>query len=363
MAGGLLVLLGGCGSDDSKPSAPVGGRGYFVEAREGEPFRHLVVEGTPYEMGWHQGRLLSEEIKGGRTDVDPDLRRALDVYLPQFRRLLPKAMLDEVGGIAAGAGVEVDALLSSEVARDVRRFGGGSTVTVIAAFAAAPGAVPAVAAAVDVASPFKAEAIGAGRELRTWPIPRPSDFVLVERHPIGGAPTLVLSLHGFLGGSAGISAAGLAIISCEDDSLPTERRSLRGLPFDAGVRWALESGTDAQSTFDALPRLVGNRVLVADATNHRIDALIGLSVVGLERSQSNDWVLRPAGEGEERERNKEAQDRRLGNYTSRPGAEDAVDLAAAGRDPRSTFPVLLWTKDGVEATDADGKTFVYRWSR
>jgi hypothetical protein len=364
LCAGFLVALAGCGSDESKPTAPVGGDGHFVEAREGEPFRHLVVEGTPYEMGFHQGRLLKDEIWRKRIPTERETGRAYAIYVPEFRKLLGVTVAEELRGIAMGAGVDADVLLFEEVADDVVRWQAATDrrrSSCGAALASAPGATPVVGVAYESApdSPF---------DVRRWDTTISPDaerdrysgspLVLIERRPTGGIATLVVGEPGSLGGWAGISSRGIVIASCEDDSLPSERRSLRGVPFAAGVRLALEQATDAQLAFDALPRLVGNRVLVADATNQRIDALVGLSVVGMEKTEPNAWVLRPASEA-----NKQAQDRRLGNYSSRPGPEDAVDLAVAGRSSESRFPALLWTKDGVEATDATGKTFVYRWSK
>ena len=376
MALGFALAISGCGSEAPKPSAPVGGSGRFVEEREGQPFRHLVVEGTPYEMGFHVGEAMKELGYSSRgVSVE---RAALDVYTREFRKLLPGDYAEELRGIAAGVGEAADDLLSREVAREVKRWTGTKAAPLYAALACAPGSSPSAAIAFQnhlhtVHAPYPESSThrddstvdvsvtpGGVEWGGQYSTPRP---VLVERHPTGGVATILVAYPGSLGGLAGISSRGVVIASCEDDSLPSERRSLRGLPFAAGVRHALETGTDAQTAFDALPRLVGNRVLIADATNRRIDALVGLSVVGYTNTDPNAWVLRPAGEGEERERNEAAQQERLGRYPARPGAADAMDLAVAGRNAASTFPVLLLKPDGIEVRDAAGKTWTYGWTR
>src|SRR5262245_47958681 len=149
LAAGLVVGLSGCGSSDSKPSVPVGGSGHLVEAREGEPFRHLVVEGTPYEMGWHQGRLLRNQIRERLGKLDWLASDGWDVYIAEFERLLPTSAREEIRGVAAGAGVKLDVVLRREIARDIARWSPsrGRPRTILAAFASAPGATATIAVA------------------------------------------------------------------------------------------------------------------------------------------------------------------------------------------------------------------------
>jgi hypothetical protein len=319
-------VLAGCGGDgDDVPGDYSGPR------VAGLP--HVVVEGTPLEMGRAHGRALRAAIRARvAAPIDPALESSLALFGPPMRDLLPPSYAEELRGIAQGADVDVDALFLREVAREVARWHDRAGPLLHAAFASAPGTAPTVAVAFD-----GVDALG---------VP----LALVERRPAGGVATLVLGAPGSLGGIAGVSARGVVAVSAEDGSLAPERRSLRGPPFAAGLRLALERAGDAESALATVPRLIGHRVLLADAGNRRVQALVAGTGEDPVRSDPEAWVLAAAGQGETRAKNGAAQEARLGAYPRRPGPDDAVALAVAGRATGEDPLVLRFAGGRVEVT-------------
>src|SRR5688572_24133139 len=51
------AALGGCGEPD------VGGSGRLERVEGGGAGDHLILEGTPYQMGWWHGHLLKDRIR------------------------------------------------------------------------------------------------------------------------------------------------------------------------------------------------------------------------------------------------------------------------------------------------------------
>lgn len=354
----LLAGGAGCGGDPV-----VGGAGRLVTAPAGAPLLQVVVEGTPYEMGVHQGRLLRDAI---RARVARPIATAVADVLPGYagpmRDLLPVGASDELRGIAAGAGVTEDDLFAREIERDVLRWHVPDAALTVAAFASAPGDAPCVAVAYGSLGPALGGRVRAAAQATSGAVPS-ADLVLVERHPVGGTATLMLAAPGSVGGIAGTSGRGVVVACAEDGSRELEQRSLRGPPFPVGVRFALERGADGDAVLAALPKMLGHRVLVADAANARIDVLVALAGEDPVRSPGTAWVLRPAA-GADVAANTEAQDRKLGSYAARPGCADAIDLAEAGIAPSAGDDgVLRFDRDGVEVGSEPSGSFAYRWSR
>jgi hypothetical protein len=298
-------------------------------------------------MGFHQGRMLREAIAARvATPIPPAIADVVPAYAARMRDLLPPDYGDELRGIAAGAGVAADALFVREIVREILRWHDPATPTVGVSIAAAPGDAPCVATAYERAA-LLAPAL-----------------VLVERLPLGGPATLLLAAPGSVGGIAGIAAAagGRVVVAGEDASRAPEQRSLRGPPWTAGVRMALERGADVDAALDAVPKMLGVRVLVADAANRRGDAVVALAGEDPSHGEPGVWVLRPAGVAAAHSANAARQDAKLGNYASRPGCDDAGDLAEAGRDPEVAEPVLRWTLRAIEASTPGG-AFRYGWAR
>ena len=133
----LLVspgLLTGCGDK------VVGGRGKLVQADDGAPSL-LVLEGSPYQMGWWQGRLLGDAIRSlharwkasairaqvglahdMETGAAANLTRTIGEYVDQSLFRIPERYRQELRGIADATGLSLDELLFTEVMRDGLRI-------------------------------------------------------------------------------------------------------------------------------------------------------------------------------------------------------------------------------------------------
>jgi hypothetical protein len=218
-----------------------------VPGTPGKTLPQLVLEGTPYEMGWHHGRLLREEIQAVlAAPLVGEASGMYPAYAAGMRPLLPPAVEQELRGIAAGAGISADDVFLREVARDARRWHDPAAPSLHGSVHANP-AETWVAATYD---PLAGAAV--------------PPLLLISRRPTGGTPTLVLAWPGALGAVAGLSERGVRAAHVEEGQVAAEQRTLRGVPFAIGFRLALEQSADAPAFAKALQGLVGNQVAVSD---------------------------------------------------------------------------------------------------
>ena len=136
------ATLCGCGRGE----VPI--RGRFVSVTNGAVPRHLVLEGTPTEMGRAAGRLLGPEIRAAAGRPLPiALLPSLEHYAEAMRPLASAAMLEELDAMAREAGVSAADLFLRESSRDGLRWHGSGGPPRAAAFASAPGDGPDVVVA------------------------------------------------------------------------------------------------------------------------------------------------------------------------------------------------------------------------
>jgi hypothetical protein len=238
-----LLLAGGCGGVES-----VGGRGSLAPAAGEKGLRVLTVEGRPYEMGWHHGRLLREEIRAVvASPVPGEAAGMYRAYAKGMRPLLPAAVEEELRGLADGAGVSPDDLFLREAARDARRWHDAKAPRLAGSVLTNAGDTLVMAAY----APFDRAAV--------------PPLLVVSRRPTGGTPTVVLAWPGSLGAIAGGSGRGVRAAQAEEGEVAPEQRTLRAMPFAVGFRCALERAADAAGFVAGLEGLVGNQVAVADA--------------------------------------------------------------------------------------------------
>lgn len=320
LPGGLL----GCGETKD---APVHGR--FAPTAEGAPVRHLVLWGSDAEMGRAAGRLLRDEVRRLASRPLPDaLRPALEGYARAMKPLAPASFLLELEAMAAEAGVTADALFLAEASRDGLRWHEAEGAARAASFASPPGPEPDVVVAL------------AGADVDA------SALLLVERHPTGRPATLVLARAGELGAIGGVSDAGLVAAGAEL-FVPAERRTLKAPPFSWSLRAALERGTTAEDAVGRVAALCGHRVVLADRENRRRLVRSSLALEPASASDALAWVLAPSGPGGDADPLEAALATRLSSYASRPGPEEAVDLALAGRPADVIGPVVRFGPAGV----------------
>jgi hypothetical protein len=323
---------------------------------------HLVVSGTDREMGLQHGKALAKEIReevGRRLKArfravakdDKEaafLEQACRAYTAKTKELLPPEVADELTGVAEGSGLPQEDLLLLEVMHDGLRFHLDHPPLLEAAFASPPAAgrlsldpLHYLVAAWD--GPGGAEAS--------------AHVLMLERRPLQGSASLVVTWPGGLGALAGVCAWG-AVVQCE---VPSERAalSLNGVPFDIGVARVLRSADPPDDLVRAIPPRNGNRILTSVyRTGVRDLALLaqaGPTFAG--RLAENEWGLVPAGPGGTDPR-ATAQDERLGAYPQRPDETQRVELAVAGRGSQGGA-VLEITPGGTilwhGAVDAAGK--------
>lgn len=253
---GLAALVLGCGAERE-----VGGSGHLEAPGEAGAPRVLVLTGSPHEMGVWQGRLLGPEIRARvARPLDPVAADVLTTYEPSLLDLWPAGARDELRGVAEGAGVSEVELRQREIVREVVRWHRPEGPLAVVAW------TDAQRGGLDVSWTDLEAMLGVPTANLLW----------VERRPADGAATRVLAAPGSVGGVAGVSDLGVAVLAGEDGSRQPEQRSLRGAAFPIGLRFALERGRSTDDVFAALPRTVGHRVLVA-GPDRRIEAVLALS--------------------------------------------------------------------------------------
>jgi hypothetical protein len=320
------ALLGACGGREAPPSAA------------GAP-RHVVVFGTPYEMGEQHGRALRAEIAealGPRFAASlrssaPDagspefLERTLRAYAREMKGHLAETVREELRGLAAGSGQSEDDLFLLDVVREGLRWHGTEPRALEGAFASPPAAEGTTFGVVAYQG-FVPDALE-GR------------LVVLERRA-GEASTVVLAWAGSLGALAGASPRLWAAQA--EVGYDVRRGSLKGPPFAVGFRVALERATGLDDFWERLPRLSGNRVLAgaAGAEPERRLGVVAYAGDDPTRHAAVEWVLAPAGAGGAEAAGTRAQDERLGAYPRRPGAGEAAALALAGRREDARGPVV-----------------------
>lgn len=325
-------------------------RGRFAPVTPGAA-RHLVLEGTPSEMGRAMGRLLRDEVRAFVARPLPDaLAPQLVEYAAAMRPLASAAHLEEEEAMAKEAGVRAFDLFVREAARDGLRWHDAAGAARTASFASVPGDVPDVVVA--PADP--------GLDA--------SALIVVERHPAHGAASLVLARVGETGAVAGVGEDGLVVAGAEI-AVAAEARTLKAAPFTWSIRAAIERGGDASAVFRTVAPLCGHRLLIADRANVRMLGTVSLGSEPPVALAPTAWGLAAADPGEPAALAR-ALEQRLSTYATRPGAGEAVSLALAGRPRDAIGPVLrcspqgLVLEVGVGADGIAGPEAIeeYRWA-
>jgi hypothetical protein len=339
LAAALATSLAACGEPDPPP--PSGG-----------PPRHVRIEGTPHQVGKAHGTALKAEIAeavGPRMRAtlraaaaatgatEEFLRTACLTYAGQMKEFLPESVREELRGLAEGSGQSEEDLFLLDVVREGLRWHGSGPRMLEASFASPP--------AEETGSAFAAAAYQGFVEGETE-----GRLVVLERNTEGAESTVVLTWPGSLGALAGSSPYVWAVQG--EVGLDVRRGSLKGPPFGIGLRVALERAKTLDDFWARLPKLTGNRVLASEAgpwlgdSRPRRMGLVAYAGDDAVDHAPNDWVLAPAGVGGADSPRTRAQDERLGSYATRPGAEEAIALALAGRS--GTGPVVTVSRGRLD---------------
>lgn len=324
----LAATIAGCGDDHpaGPPKAEV---------------RSLSVSGSPFQMGEQHGKALADEIRdsirrripvafsaAGEDAGDPAfLESACRSYVAAIKPRLPESVREELRGIASGARVAEDDVLLLDVQREGLRWHGANPRLLHAALASPP------AEGEDA----EKEVVAAFEGWRGDSVE--GSMLLLHRSPEGGRPTLVLTWAGGLGALAGVSP--VLVAAQGEVPLSREQATLAGPTFGIGFRVALERANSLEDFVARLPRLSGNRVLVADRGGRRHMGVLSLAEDPDARDHApREWVLAPAGLGAPDDPRTIAQEEALGAYPRRPTAKETVPLALAGRVPGGTGPLV-----------------------
>lgn len=278
----LPLVLAGCGEK------VVGGRGSLEPGADGRPAL-LVVEGSPYQMGWWQGRLLRDEIRslhaawqadaiqsqvGLAHDLElgaaGDLKATIGYFIDQTLGAVPESVRQELEGMADATDLSVSDLLFTEVMRDGLRIWLGRMEP----------RLPGVLAARKADTGTEARAVWWGPDAEVLA----GHWIVVERRPVQGASSVVLSWPGSVGGIAGIADTGLAFLLGEAEVDAAFRGFGHGMPYPVGARIAIESDRNSARMRGALKGTAGHTLIVlAGADDDGFDGRTAIGSVEIYR--------------------------------------------------------------------------------
>jgi hypothetical protein len=251
------------------------GRGY-IETVDG--YRVLHLAGTPEEMGRQHGRLLKEAVAanathlltGGGEGLDP-LWRGLagGVLNAVFRNRVPERFMREMKGLAEGAGLSFDAVLSCNLIPELFHCSGFSLLS----------------KATATGDLYHGRVLDYGVDLRLQ-----DHAVLIIQEPDGREPFVNVSYAGFIGSVTGMNTAGVSIGEMGGGGVGR----WAGVPMSFLVRMVLEDArslSEAVAVFTENPRTCEYYYVIADA---EADTAVGLWA-------TPDRVIR-IGPGERHER-------------------------------------------------------------
>ena len=307
------------------------GRG-SLRAEGGRIVLHLA--GTPYEMGYQQGALLGPQIRWllGHAVYPSLLEKGLDgPWLIQATRLAaeqwPAPLWEEARGIADSAGVAPADIVLLNLWPDLLLGGAGwkqlddnwrRSRRVNRTLADRPGllvpaevrlqrGLPALAPGPWPTSGQAGRRPGSGFWLAAWndatadrrPLlaglleayPAGPHPLLVERRPERGLASLGVALPGWVGLTAGLNEAQVAVLAT---MAPTRDRQLAGVPVPLLVRMALERSRESEQALRRLvrsPRVGGAQVLIASGAGGEREGAEG--AMGVELSARLFRVLEP----------------------------------------------------------------------
>jgi len=212
LPGALLALLPTACSDGGGEAAPT----------EGKPAPELRVErlrGGPKERGRAHGEALKEEIHAWLARVRPadegSARFAIEECGRQIWPQVPRALRDEIEGVAEGAGLTAHEILFLTTRFELQGFGMGGRPE----------------DAVEIRG-VRAEAHASDTVARIWiDLPPEELVVFVHEGPDGGELGKVLALPGMVGGFA--AQAGRAAVAARPTS---SAAALTGVPWPIVVR-------------------------------------------------------------------------------------------------------------------------------
>jgi hypothetical protein len=262
-----IIVAGSASTDTATPSRRTFGKGW-LEYRTG--FRVLFMQGTPYEMGLQHGTLLKNELQQLAKHLnDEPVQKSItgriwefftDLYqravvISRALREVPQQYHDEMRGIAAGAGLDLETVLLLQYYYEAL----GPRGTGIVKFVGAP----------------VHDRVFHGYNLEApWPGLLADQLTVLLYKPHDGQGFVSIGWPGLVGVVQGMNQSGLSLTysAIIAGSAPTPP-AIPGLIL---MREALQHGAyvdEVYATFATWPRS-GSAIITAAATKDEPDALV-----------------------------------------------------------------------------------------
>lgn len=261
------AMLAGCGGA-GRPAVPIleTVRSGTLEWAGPTPVLHL--SGSPYSLGYQHGSLMRTQVRASVANImafaDRELgilglrrvmaRRALDRAWRRMEPFVPDRYLEEMQGLADGAGIPLKTLQRVHALPDLTSIG-------CASFAAA--------------GPATADGRLIHMRNLDWSIR--SDVqkhaALFVVHPKKGRAFVNIGWLGFIGVISGVSEKGISVAEIGAESAEA---SLDGIPMPFLQRRILEEADDLKQAVALIrtgPRTVGYNYVLADAPRKEAVAL------------------------------------------------------------------------------------------
>ncbi|UCH33987.1 MAG: hypothetical protein JSV65_15720 [Armatimonadota bacterium] len=265
---------------------PAAGAGYRTAVGGGaDETPVVVVSGTPYEMGYSYGKLMAAEVRGcmerylaaaKAEDAARYSDAALDAAWATVAPHVPSRFIEEMRGVAAGAGVPY-AL--------IRR---GHCVSLLEGLACSALAVWGDATANGRLYQIRNLDYTTDAGLQDYP-------AIVVYIPETGIAHANVAFAGFVGSLAGLNARGLALSEIGAWAMPVSLGDLDGVPFFVMFRDLLYDASNLDQALDAVRRArrIKEYIYLIGDGRRRAAALIWAARVDI-RVWSEGDVINPA---------------------------------------------------------------------
>ena len=248
----------------------------WLERIDGQLVLHL--KGTPYEMGYQHGALLKEHVQSNmeyllRVKGDTELARigplklkptdAIRLIIGIQLRHVPQKYLEEMEGLAKGAGVSVEDVRLANFIPELFHCSGFALMN----------------SATEDGTLYHGRVLDYAVDWRLQ-----EHAVIIVAEPEGGLPFVNVGFAGFIGSVTGMSAAQVSIGEMGGGGLG----KWDGVPMAFLVREVLQTAQDLEAAirvFRDNPRTCQYFFVIADAKTNR--------AVGMEASADRFELIRP----------------------------------------------------------------------
>ena len=217
--------------------------------------KHIVLEGTPYRRGFQHGSTLKEEIREVREVIKEYLSRVrrvvgggillffMESISLWYRRYIPDEYLEEIRGVADGAGVSRRFVLLVNVFDDL------TSLLACSAFC--------------VVGNNNTTLLGRNLDYPVFTEPMCRLTTLFVHRPHKGLMFLTVGWPGYIGALSAMNSTGLSLASL---AVPAHDKSMKGIPTGILYRECIQYSETMDELIERLTsarRTIGNNVIVA----------------------------------------------------------------------------------------------------